>query len=42
MNATLAGRVQDAADSRGAEELKGFSRTTAEIEWLLVILVLLY
>ncbi|MBI4192764.1 MAG: GGDEF domain-containing protein [Betaproteobacteria bacterium] len=25
-----------------AEELKGFSRTVAEIEWLLVILVLLY
>ena len=25
-----------------AEELKGFSRTVAEIEWLLIILVLLY
>jgi len=42
MNAILVGRVPDAADSRGAEELKGFSRTVAEIEWLLVILVLLF
>ena len=25
-----------------AEELRGFSRTVAEIEWLLLILVLLY
>src|SRR5271154_6947559 len=33
--------TKDGAYNIGQDELKGFSRTIAEIEWLLVILVLL-
>lgn len=36
------GKGQVTAPGFEAEELKGFSRTVAEIEWLLVILVMLY
>jgi diguanylate cyclase (GGDEF)-like protein len=36
------GRGRVAAPGFEAEELRGFSRTVAEIEWLLVILVMLY
>ena len=36
------GRGEIEAPGFEAEELRGFSRTIAEIEWLLVILVLLY
>ena len=42
MNENFVGGGRAIADGRGGEELKGFSRTVAEIEWLLVILVLLY
>ena len=42
MNESFVGGGRAIADGRGGEELKGFSRTVAEIEWLLVILVLLY
>ena len=42
MNENVMGRGRNAPGGRAAEELKGFSRTIAEIEWLLVILVLLY
>ena len=36
------GKGQVTAPGFEAEELRGFSRTVAEIEWLLVILVMLY
>ena len=42
LNEEFLGRGQITAPGFEAEELKGFSRTIAEIEWLLVILVLLY
>ena len=42
MNAELTGQGRLVPEHREANELKGFSRTIAEIEWLLVILVLLY
>jgi len=42
MNENVMGRRRGVPESREADELKGFSRTIAEIEWLLVILVLLY
>lgn len=42
MDDDLAGKGVIVAPEIEADELKGFSRTIAEIEWLLVILVLLY
>jgi len=42
LNEEFLGRGQITAPGFEAEELKGFSRTIAEIEWLLIILVLLY
>ena len=42
MNEISMSRRRDAPESHEADELKGFSRTIAEIQWLLVILVLLY
>jgi len=42
LNYNLMGKGQVTAPGFEAEELRGFSRTVAEIEWLLVILVMLY
>ena len=42
MNYEFMGKGQVTAPGFEAEELRGFSRTVAEIEWLLVILVMLY
>ena len=42
MDNPFLGRGEIEAPGFEAEELRGFSRTIAEIEWLLVILVLLY
>ena len=42
LNYNFMGKGQVAAPGFEAEELRGFSRTVAEIEWLLVILVMLY
>ena len=42
MNNNFMGRGKIVPDSRGVEALAGFSHTISEIEWLLVILVLLY
>ena len=42
MNKVFQGNEGIDAPGFDADELKGFSRTVAEIEWLLVILVLLY
>jgi diguanylate cyclase (GGDEF)-like protein len=42
MNEISVDRGRDVPESREADDLKGYSRTIAEIQWLLVILVLLY
>lgn len=42
LNYNFMGKGQVTAPGFEAEELRGFSRTVAEIEWLLVILVMLY
>ena len=42
MDYEFMGKGQVTAPGFEAEELRGFSRTVAEIEWLLVILVMLY
>ena len=42
LNYAFMGRGQVTAPGFEAEELRGFARTVAEIEWLLVILVMLY
>ena len=42
LNYDFMGKGQVTAPGFEAEELRGFSRTVAEIEWLLVILVMLY
>ena len=42
LNYDFMGKGQITAPGFEAEELRGFSRTVAEIEWLLVILVMLY
>jgi len=42
MNENVIGQGRGVPENREAEELKGFSHTISEIEWLLVILVLLY
>src|SRR3954471_9393562 len=42
VNDAFMARGQAATSGFEAEELRGFARTVAEIEWLLVILVMLY